>query len=239
MIDPALSNALDRIAMREADVRGSYRPGFSPAANDVARPSSARPNRDPLSVALPEGSYVVTPDTQGRLTYSRDGSFELHDGELRGPSGRPVLGFALGNRSSLVALRVDPYDTALGRVANPRVEADGTVSYERSAVDPRSGERRSERVAIGRLALARFPAGTQTERVDASHVVPPQGVGPQLGVPADESFGSLATGSRDTGRVDIIAALEKMKEAYVNFEALRAAHHGRGETEKTIMDLVK
>ena len=239
MIDPALASAFDRIAARDADVRGAYQAGFTPASNDVARPSRALPDRDPLSVALPEGTYVMTPDANNRVTYSRDGAFALRDGELRAPDGRPALGFALGGRTSLVALRVDPYDAALGRVANPRVEGDGTVTYMRTTVDPRSGERRSERVAIGRLALARFPAGTQPERVDPSHVVPPHGVGPQVGVPADGSFGPLTTQARDTGRVDIIAGLEKMKDAYVTFEALRAAHHGRGEAEKTVMDLVK
>ena len=239
MIDPALANAFDRIAARDADVRGAYQPGFTPAASDVARPSRAFPDRDPLSVALPEGAYVLTPDKNNRITYSRDGSFALRDGELRAAGGGPVLGFALGTRTSLVALRVDPYDTALGRVASPRVEGDGTVSYVRTTVDPRSGERRSERVAIGRLALARFPAGTQLERVDPSHVIPPHGVGALVGVPADGQFAALTTNARDSGRVDIIAGLEKMKEAYVTFEALRAAHRGRGDAEKTVMDLVK
>jgi len=239
VIDPAIATAFDRIATRDADVRGAYRSGFTPAASDVARPSSPLPSRDPLSVALPDGAYVLTPDANNRLTFTRDGSFQLRDGELRAADGRPVLGFALGNRKSLVAMRVDPYDAALGRVASARVEADGTVSYTRTTVEPRSGERRTERVAIGRLALARFPAGTQPERIDAAHVVPPHGVAPHVGVPADGNFASLATQTRDTGRVDLIAGLEKMKEAYVNFEALRAAHHGRGETEKITMDLVK
>jgi flagellar basal body rod protein FlgG len=239
MIDPATANALDRINARNEDVRSAYRPGFIPESSDVARPPRIVPAADPLSVALPEGAYFVTPDAAGELSYSRDGAFTVAGGELQASDGRPVLGFALGNRKLLVPLRVDPYDAALGRVTGERVEPDGTVSYTRATVDPRTGERRAERVALGRVALARFPAGTEPSRIDALHVRPPRGVAPQLGVPSDGAFGALATNARDLGRVDIVTGLEKMKEAYVSFEALRAAHHGRGETEKIALDLVK
>ena len=239
MIDPATASALDRIGARDEDVRNAFRPGYIPLSNDLARAPRNLPDRDPLSVALPEGAFVVTPGPSGELSYSRDGAFRIEGGELRASDGRPVLGFALGNRKLLVPLRVDPYDAALGRVTGERVGPDGTASYLRTTIDPRTGERRAERVALGRVALARFPAGTQPERIDAVHVRPPRGVAPQLGVPADGTFGALATNARDVGRADILTGLEKMKEAYVNFEALRAAHHGRGELEKIALDLVK
>jgi flagellar basal body rod protein FlgG len=239
MIDPATANALERIDARNEDVRNAYRADFVPTSSDVARKPSVVRDANPLSVALPEGAFVLTPDASGQLGFSRDGAFNVTGGELRAADGRPVLGFALGDRKTLVALRVDPYDAALGRITDERVESDGSFCYTRSSIDPRTGERRAERVSLGRLALARFPAGTQPERVDAVHVRPPPGVAPQLGVPADGNFTALATHARDLGRVDIIAGLEKMKEAYDNFEALRAAHHGRGETEKIALDLVK
>lgn len=239
MIDTATAAALERIDARSNDVRNAYRSGFIPAASDVARTPQVVSSEDPLSVVLPEGAFIVTPDTAGELGYSRDGTLHVMGGELQASDGRPVLGFTLGNRKMLVPLRVDPYDAALGRVSGERVASDGTVSYTRASIDPRTGDRRTERVALGRLALARFPAGTQPERIDAVHVRPPSGVAAQLGVPADGSFAPLATRARDLGRVDIIAGLEKMKEAYDNFEALRAAHHVRGQTEKVAMDLVK
>jgi len=239
VIDPATATALERIDARNTDVRNAYAPGFVPALGDVERSPRSVPSANPLGVALPEGAFVLTPDAAGAIGYSRDGAFRFAQGELQAGDGRPVLGFTLGNRAVLVPLRVDPYDAALGRVTHERVEADGTVSYLRASIDPRTGERRSERIALGRIALARFPAGTQPERIDAVHVRPPPGVAPQVGVPADGNFSTLATYSRDLGRVDIIAGLEKMKAAYVNFEALQAAHHGRGQIEKIALDLVK
>jgi flagellar basal body rod protein FlgG len=238
MIDPATANALDRLDARNTDVRNAYAGGFVPLANDATRRPPIVSSSDPLSVALPDSAFVLTPDSGGQVGYSRDGAFHFTAGELRASDGRPVLGFASGNRK-LVPLRVDPYDAALGRVSEGRIEADGSVCYTRLCIDPRTGERRAERVTLGRIALARFPAGTQTERVDADHVRPPAGVSPQLGLPADGTFPALITKARDLGRVDILAGLEKMKEAYDNYEALRAAHHGRGETEKIAMDLVK
>jgi hypothetical protein len=33
--------------------------------------------------------------------------------------------------------------------------------------------------------------------------------------------------------------LQKVKEAYESFDALRAAHHARGTVEKAALDLVK
>ncbi len=239
MIDPAISAGLGRIAERERDVLHAFDPGFVPERDDVARTPQVVPNADPLGVVVPQGAYVVTPDAAGRLTYSRDGAFTFDGGELRARDGRPVLGFAVGNRTKLVPLRADPYDVALGRVAHARVEADGTFGYERTSVDPRTGDRRAERVAVGRVALGRFPAGSQPERLDGSHVAPPPGARPQIGVPGDGGFAPFATFARDLGRVNAIAGLDKLREAYVAFEALRAANHTRGAVEKTTMDLVK
>lgn len=239
MIDRSTSAGLEKIASRERDAAHAYKPGFVPESSDVARPSRPVAVQDPLSVAAPQSAYFLGIDAGGKVAFSREGAFEITKGELRGSDGRPVLGFALDDRSALAPLRIDPYDAALGRVSDARVDADGTFGYTRTSIDPRTGARRSERVVVGRVAIARFPAGTQPARVDAAHVVPPAGVKAQIGVPGDGSFPALAPHSRDLGSVDIIASLEKMKEAYDAFEAQRAAYHARGDVEKTTMDLVK
>jgi hypothetical protein len=241
VIDPALANAFARIGARQADLLHAYQPGFEPNASDAATRTPQRSDSlDPLCVAAPEGAYFVSAGTDGSERLSRDGAFRFVDGELRSSEGRPALGFASGERGgALVRLRVDPVDAALGRAASPRIEADGTVAYTRSSVDPRGGGRRNERVALGRLALARLPAGTQPVRRDATHVGAPAGVAPLLGVPLGGTFGALATHARDLGRVDPAAGLQRLQEAYLAFDALRAANHARHDTDKTTMDLVK
>jgi hypothetical protein len=239
MISAATSDALDRIATRASDVLAGYTSGFEPQRADAAgQPASLERSQDPLSVVAPENTYFLV-ERGGATRYSRDGGFTFADGTLRAHDGAAVLGTAQGERAEPHPLTLDAIDRALGRISDERVESDGTVSYARTAIDPRSGERRVERVALGRVALARFPAGTQGSRFDATHFEAPRGVAPLVGQPSDGSFGPLRTYSRDTGRLDLLAGLQRLQEAYLSFEALRAAQQARGGLERTTLDLVK
>jgi hypothetical protein len=162
-------------------------------------------------------------------------------GTLRGADGAAVLGYPGGDaRGKLAApLILSASDVALGRCADVRIESDGTVSYTRATIDPRTTERGIERVTAGKVALARFPAGTQPIRLDERHVGAPQGIAPLLGTPADGTFAGLATYARDTGAVDIDTSLEKLSDAYRAFSALAAAQKARGATDQSAMDLLK
>ncbi len=240
MIDSNLSAAFSRVEQRRRDVLNAFEPGFEPERSDVAGRPGAQPDPSNLCVVAPEGAYFVGDASGTGLSFTRAGSFAVADGQLRfAADGRPVLGFQFGKPGVVVPLRVDAYDAALGRAADPRVEADGTFAYTHTTVDPRSGERRAERVAVGRVALARFPAGTQPERVDATHVRAPVGTAPLLGVPADGRFAALQTHARDLGRVDVLAGLERMREAYDGLEALRAHVKSADSFDRTAMELLK
>jgi hypothetical protein len=239
MIPQATADALARIASLAQDVRHSFEPGFEPQDSAVARRGLATtPSLDPLSVVAPEASYFLTGAPESGVRFSRDGGFTFEDGTLRARDGEAVYGFA-AEGSEATPLRADPIDVALGRVSGARIERDGLLIYERNSVDPRGGERRVERVAVGRIALARFPAGTQPVRFDEAHVGAPAGVAPTLGRAGEGGFGALQTFARDLGRVDPLAGLERLREAYVSFEAIRAAGSARGGLEQTAMDLLK
>jgi hypothetical protein len=240
MIDTAINEALERISARAQDVLHAYQGGFEPHAQDVAIGAQARtePSADPLSVVAPEGAYFVVADASGARRYSRDGAFTLNDGTLRGQDGSVILG-GTAPQGALQPLRVDRVDRALGHVVGERIEADGSVWYTRTVLDPRTGQARVDRVNVGRIALARFPAGTLPLRVDPTHVVAPSGVTPHIGMPADGNFPMLATGRRDLGRLDILGGLSRLQEAYLSFEALRATHTVHEGTEKTAMELLK
>jgi len=234
-------DAYDRIAARAQDLRDAFRPGGVPLNADVAADARVLPSTDPLSVALPSGAWLVTRGDDGRRAYARDGALTLDGGVLRTRDGADVLGYPAGDARGAVPvpLRLSATDRALGRGASARVEPDGTVAYARDAVDPRTGERSLERVTIGRIALAKFPAGTQPARVDAAHVVAPAGVAPHLGTPGDGTFSPLTTFSREAGSVDIDAGVERLNEAYRQFQAMGAALRTRASVEKTTLDLVK
>lgn len=238
-LNPSLSSALDRIAERASDLRRAYTPGAVAQHDDVATPATATDfTLDPLSVTAPDGAYFVANDEQGGRTYTRDGSFALRGDRLVDGDGRPILGVRTPG-GALVELAVDPVDEALGRIHDAAIERDGGFVYVRDVVDPRSGTREAQRVVVGRLALARFPAGTRLETSDGSHCVPPSGVLAQAGLAGDGGFGPLLPMHRERSRIDVNESLIRLKDAYLAFDALQAAEAAKGHLGKTAMDLLK
>lgn len=238
-LNPGLSTALDRIAERAADVRRAYTPGALPVHDDVATGTTASDAAlDPLAAVAPDATYFITGDDDGRRAYTRDGSFALHQGRLVDGSGRAVFGLRDAG-GTLATLSIDPVDEALGRVREAGIDPDGTLSYRREVVDPRSGASELQRVVCGRIALARFPAGTRLESSDGSHGVAPAGVEVRNGLPGDGEFASLAPMRRERSRINIDESLVRLKEAYLAFDALQAAETAKAHLGKTAMDLLK
>lgn len=234
-------DALERIASRARDLREAYRPGGLPRHDDARGPSTIAGSADPLSAAAPAGAWFVTRAADGTRGFSRDGGLTLAAGVLRTRDGAEVLGYPGGAaRGALpVPLRLPATDRALGRAGDARLEPDGSVAYTRAAIDPRSGARAAERVVLGRVALARFPAGSAPQRLDATRFGAPAGVVPHLGTPGDGTFPPLTTRARDAGALDLDAGLARLNEAYLAFEAIAAAHKAGLGLAKTTLDLVK
>jgi flagellar hook protein FlgE len=238
LISNAVTRALDEIAARERDVLHAYAPGAMPEHSDVARPASSQTALDPLSVALPADTYFLTSDDGGRSLFTRDGSFSMHGGTLVDAQGRAILGYA-SSGTTLAPLTADPVDAALGFTKSARIQPDGSITYERSTIDPRTGRREIQRTCIGRLALARFAPGTKLQSVDAQYAAAPPGIVPHVGYAGDGNFGALTTDARESSGIDIDASLERLQEAYVALDAIRAAGEARGSVVKTTMDLLK
>ncbi len=234
-------DAYERVASRAADVQDLYRSGALPRNDDVRVAPRVVPSSDPLDVVPPPGAWLVTRGADGKRAYVRDGELALSDGVLRTRDGADVLGYPGGDAPGAVPvpLRLSETDRALGRGRDAHVEPDGTVAYTRAAIDPRTGMRSAERVVLGRVALARFPAGSQPQRLDATRAAAPAGVVPHLGTPADGTFPVLATSSRDAGSVDVVTGVARLDEAYRAFEAMGAVMRTRAHAEKTAVDLVR
>lgn len=143
------------------------------------------------------------------------------------------------NSETPVALKIDPVDEALGRIGQPGIESDGSVVYRRSVIEPRTGSSEMQRIVIGRIALARFPAGTKLEKTTAGDLRDPANVMPQVGLPGDGTFAPLAPRRRERSRIDIDRGLIRLKDAYLAFEALASAEAAKSHLGKTAMDLVK
>lgn len=240
MEGPSPLDAFERVAARAEDLRDAFRPGGVPLHGDVTGTPRVLASSDPLSVALPPAAWLVTTASDGSRAYTRDGALTLADGALRTRDGAAVLGFPAGEARGIASpLELPAADRALGRCDAPAIESDGSVVYRRVAIDPRTGERSLERRAIGRIALARFPAGSEPLRLDGGHVAAPHGVTPHVGTASDGVFGALTTASREAGSVDIAAGVERLNESYRQFEALGAAFRSRASVQKTTLDLVK
>jgi flagellar hook protein FlgE len=238
LISSAVSRALDDIAVRERDVLQAFVPGATPERADVAKAATFRPAIDPLSVAPPDGAYLMTSDDRGRMLFTRDGTLAIENGTLVDSQGRAMLGYTRDG-AALGPLTVDPVDAALGFAASARIESDGSVTYERAAIDPRTGRRDLQRTSAGRVALARFAPGTKLQAVDAQHAAAPLGVVPHIGRPGDGNFGPIIPFAREASGIDIDAGLQRLQEAYLALDAIRAAGSAQGSVAKTTMDLLK
>jgi flagellar basal body rod protein FlgG len=234
-------DAYERVISRAQDLRDAFRAGAVPRNGDVRTDTYVTASSDPLSIVPAPGAWLVTRGVDGVRAYERDGALTLDGGVLRTHGGAEVLGYPGGDARGAVpvALRIADADRALGRGADARIEPDGTVAYSRAAIDPRTGARGAERVVLGRIAVARFPAGTQPARIDGARVAAPHGVVPHLGTPGDGTFPALATFSRDAGSIDLAAGVARLDEAYRAFEAMGAVMKSRASVQKTTVDLVK
>jgi hypothetical protein len=157
------------------------------------------------------------------------------------PDGSAALGYPAGAAVNAAPQRltIDPVDAALGRVDDAHIEADGTLAYLRTVIDPKTGKPSKERVTAGRVALARFPAGTQLQRVSPTHAVAPSGVAVMVGKPSEGVFGTLATQSRDAGSIDFEAGLDQIREAFLALDAMSASGQVEARESKVAVDLIK
>src|SRR5579875_3539910 len=134
----APADAYERVVSRAEDLRDAFRTGRTPRNDDVRTTPRVVPASDPLAIVPPPGAYLVVRGADGARAYERDGALSLADGTLRTSDGAEVLGYPGGSARAAVPvpLRVPAVDAALGRAADARIEADGTVAYARAAIDP-------------------------------------------------------------------------------------------------------
>jgi len=238
-VNAGIARAIENVEQRADDVRMVFTGGAQPNFSDALRPERAELTGDPLSVVLPPDAYLVAGDA-AKPVYTRDGALEIRDGILSSSDGTPVLGFLEGDESRVPrTLQIEKNDALLGRASDIRVEPDGVFGYARSVVDPKTAQSSVERVVIGRIALARFPAASRLERVGTTHVAAPRHVVPFVGSPNDGNFLSLETQRRALGRLDSDAAVARLQDAYLAVRALSAAERSQNAFARGAFDLVK
>ena len=227
LISDSTARALENVAARERDLLHTL-----PAGNATLDPYAAQ-----IPCEAPQGAYFITRDESGHRLFMRCNGFSLDGANLTDGNGHPVLGYT-SPEGALQTLRVDPVDASLGLAQNARVGSDGTVTYDRTAIDPATGDRTFQHLTVGRVALARFPAGTRLAS-DDSYAAAPAGVSPHIGVPGDGDFAPLQPLSQSARNGDLDSGLARLQEAYLALDALRAAGAAQANVQKTVMDLLK
>lgn len=239
MLNASIARALESVERRGEDLRMVFSGGAQPNYTDAVRAERQDVTADPLSVVLPADALLISGDPN-RPWYTRDGALHVREGVLCDSSGTQILGFRSGDSSGIPQpLAIEKNDVLLGRMQDLRMEPDGIFGYARTVVDPKTVETKIERVVVGRVALARFPAGTQLERIDATHARAPAQLVPFVGTPNDGNFSSLYTGRRAVGRLDPDAVVVRLQDAYMAMRALGAEERTRNAMIHGALDLVK
>jgi flagellar basal body rod protein FlgG len=239
MTSSGVARAVESVEQRAEDLRSIYTSGAQPNFSDAIRQEGSEPARDALSIALPPDAYLVAGDPN-KPAFTRDGALSVRDGVLVDGSGTSVLGFPAGNSSGVPReLRIDKNDALLERAQDVRIEPDGVFGYARTIVDPKTLQAHVERVVVGHIALARFPAGTRLERVDGTHARPAANVVPFLGTPNDGHFSAVFPQRRAIGRLDADTAIARLQDAYLALRALGALERTKNGVIRGALDLVK
>jgi hypothetical protein len=226
LIADSTARAFDTIAARQRDLLNIF-----PAQNEAQV-------SDSVQFEAPPDTYFVTHDDKGNRSFVRPAALQFNRGTLTDADGREILGYTAAG-SALSPLRADSVDSAVGWTGDVRIGSDGVVGYERTSIDPVTGDRRAQYITVGRIAVARFPAGTKLSPADGFLTMPPAGVSPHLGVPGDGSFALLGKPTAKSIDRDLDTGLQRLQEAYLSLDALRAAGVSQGSVEKTAMDLLK
>jgi hypothetical protein len=237
MIEPTLDRLQADIAERGKEIYASRNSGFVPLNHDVRTQPMTVPDANPLSAVAPPDTRFVVAGPDGRQLFTRAGDFQAANGILQTTQGAAVLGYAPG-ASMLAPLAVPSTDRMFGRVENLHVERDGNVVYERKSFDPRTRVPRRERVSLGTIALARFPAGSEPTRT-GNFERAPIGVEAFIGRPDDGHFAALQVRRHESGALDLNVALARLHDAYQQLDAVTAAQRVGKNTAKTVMDIVK
>ncbi len=170
----------------------------------------------PLDIAIEGDGFFQVERPDGKIAYTRDGSFSLSDS---------------GSLVTAGGYLVQPGITVPPEASQLTISPNGTVS----AVTQGS----SDPVEIGRIEIARFlnPNGLQAIG-ENEYVETPASGEPMTGFPQDEGFGRLTQGALESSNVEIVQEMTDMiaaQRAYeINAKAIKAGDEMMQTTHEII-----
>ncbi|TAM72915.1 hypothetical protein EPN44_15025 [bacterium] len=225
MTEIAVERVQERVEALRSDALHAYDPTYRPrdtrASVQMGEPSTQANLQAPLTCEAPPGAFLVLDAPDGGRSYVRAAALTVRDGRLVDGDGLPLLGYPQGAAAGVVGeLRIAGRDGLLSRAVALRIECDGSVRYARRTLDTR-GSAATQWLALGRLALATFEGGI-----------------PRIGAPGERTTPPLDPRVQG-GRVDLPRALERLQEAYLQLDALRAARTAQDAGDRTALGIVK
>ncbi|TAM62485.1 hypothetical protein EPN52_00070 [bacterium] len=225
MSDVAVGRVEQRLEALRSDALHAYDPAYRPldgrAATPVGEPSPQANLQAPLTCHAPAGTFLVLAAADGSRSYVRDAALSLRNGHVVDGDGLALLGYPRGAAAGVVErLRIPGRDGLLARAVALRIERDGSLSYARRTFDTQ-GRESTQWLCAGRLALAAFDGGIA-----------------RVAAPGEQSLPLLDPRAQG-GRVDLPRALERLQEAYLQLDALRAARTAQDAGERTALGMVK
>lgn len=210
----------------------------------VAQPARrSTPSASPLSVTI-DGSGLFAFEDAGRRAYGRLGDFRFDSrGVLVDGAGRTVLGYApeaARPAGDLHAIRIAPSDAAAKRFSDFTVDERGVVSgvVRSSAASPAG--RGQQVIALGRIALAVFPAPERLHRIGDTIAIATADAGiPLIAAPGDTNVGMLHSHSLETGLVDLESDLARLWSLERDADIGAATAWAGDVFARTAMGLVK
>ena len=168
MLNAGIARAIESVERRSEDLRW-----FSPAARSrTIRTRFARSVRTGAAIRcrrVAGGCAVGFAAIRGRPSYTRDGALAVRDGVLSAAMARRFWVFAAEDqfRGCRNRCRSRRMTRCSGRAPGFARRARRRLRIRAHGRRSENAESKVERVVVGRVALARFPAGDALERIDA------------------------------------------------------------------------
>jgi flagellar hook protein FlgE len=202
------------------------------------------PSASALDVAI-DGPGLFVLESGGQRRFTRLGDFRVdRTGYLTNAAGARVLGYRVDASgepiTGISALRVPPADLASQTYSSYLLDERGVFAGINQRTDARSGQRVTNTIPLGRIALAVMPAPERLKLDGDTMLQATAAAGSPVVAPAGSSGSSnLRAHALETGMVDLEGDLARLWAARRRAEFAQAVAASTDQNARTALGLVK
>jgi flagellar hook protein FlgE len=202
------------------------------------------PRASALDVAI-DGPGLFVLDSSGQRRFTRLGDFHVDgSGYLTNSAGARVLGYRVGPSgepvTGLAALRVPPAHVASQTYSSYSIDERGVFAGINQRTDAHTGQRTTNTIPLGRIALAVIPAPERLKLDGDTMLQPTPAAGSPVFAPAGATgSSSLRAHALETGMVDLEGDLARLWAARRRAEYAQTIAASTDQNARTALGLVK